>query len=282
MFGGSIANSADLVPSDIEIIGNHFFKPLSWCTSDPSYAGIHWSVKNIFELKDAHRVLVEGNIFENNWVDGQDGKSILLTGRGENPSASLYQGVWDITFNNNILFSAQPAGGYNILGTDDGFPATHTGKILIQNTLMYNIRNLAYQILSGASDITINHNTTFNSDTLIMFDGAPSPNFTYINNLTARIGGYGIFGSGKGEGNVALNYYTPNFRVSNNVFAKANASSYPAGNFFPTDLSSVIIDQAGGDYHVIPTSQYATAATDGTACGADIDSVYAATADTVG
>src|SRR4051812_13078409 len=52
----SIDTNADpvitnLVPSDIEVRNNYFFKPLSWKQDDPSYAGMHWAVKNIFELK---------------------------------------------------------------------------------------------------------------------------------------------------------------------------------------------------------------------------------------
>src|SRR2546425_4541704 len=73
MFGGADPKITNLVPSDIEIRSNHFFKPLKWRVGDPSYAGIHWSVKNIFELKNAQRLLVDGNILENNWPDAQNG-----------------------------------------------------------------------------------------------------------------------------------------------------------------------------------------------------------------
>jgi hypothetical protein len=39
---------------------NHLFKPLSWKIGHPTYAGTPWSVKNILELKNARRVLAEG------------------------------------------------------------------------------------------------------------------------------------------------------------------------------------------------------------------------------
>ena len=48
MFGGSPAAIPNLVPTDIEIRNNYFFKPLSWYVNDPSYAGIRWSVRNLF------------------------------------------------------------------------------------------------------------------------------------------------------------------------------------------------------------------------------------------
>ena len=78
MFGGADPAIAKLIPSDIEIRHNHFFKPLSWRVGDPSYGGIHWAVKNLFELKNARRVLVSGNVFENSWGDAQTGFAILL------------------------------------------------------------------------------------------------------------------------------------------------------------------------------------------------------------
>jgi hypothetical protein len=73
MFGGASASVANLVPSDIEVRGNHLAKPRSWFRADATYAGTHWTVKNLFELKSARRVTVEGNVMENNWADAQEG-----------------------------------------------------------------------------------------------------------------------------------------------------------------------------------------------------------------
>src|SRR5687768_7227891 len=101
MFGGSLPAIRNLIPSNIEIRRNHFSKPLSWYVSDSSYAGVHWSVKNLFELKNARRVVVEGNVFENNWTDAQAGRAIVFSPR---PSDS---GSWavveDVLFQNNIV-----------------------------------------------------------------------------------------------------------------------------------------------------------------------------------
>src|SRR5207244_12647765 len=72
MFGGADPSIVNLVPSDIEIRHNYFFKPTSW-------RGVWAAVKNLFELKNARRVLVEGNIFENNWIASQAGCAIQFT-----------------------------------------------------------------------------------------------------------------------------------------------------------------------------------------------------------
>ena len=81
MFGGADPSIPNLVNSDIEIRQNHFFKPLSWNPGDPTYAGTKWQVKDLFELKNAQRVLLEGNIMENNWAEAQDGFAVLFTPR---------------------------------------------------------------------------------------------------------------------------------------------------------------------------------------------------------
>ncbi|HEX8073291.1 MAG TPA: hypothetical protein VF546_25325 [Pyrinomonadaceae bacterium] len=87
IFGGTDAPIPNLVAEDIEVRRNHFFKPLSWRVGDPCdcYGGTHWMVKSIFELKNARRVTVDGNVFENNWATRRTVSpscSPCVTGRG--------------------------------------------------------------------------------------------------------------------------------------------------------------------------------------------------------
>ncbi|HYU06418.1 MAG TPA: hypothetical protein VEM77_04485, partial [Thermoplasmata archaeon] len=91
MFGGADPSVPGLVPADIVVRHNHFFKPLSWKLDDPSYAGTHWSVKNLFELKNARRVVIEGNVFENDWTDAQTATAILFTVRNQDGTAPWSQ-----------------------------------------------------------------------------------------------------------------------------------------------------------------------------------------------
>ena len=83
MFGGADPKIPNLVASDIEFRRNHCVKPLTWNPTEPTYAGRRWSVKNLFELKNAQRVLIDGNIFENCWVDAQTGFAIVFTPRNQ-------------------------------------------------------------------------------------------------------------------------------------------------------------------------------------------------------
>src|SRR5580765_346552 len=100
LFGGVDPAIPNLVPSDIEIRRNHFSKPRSWRIGDPAYAGTAWTVKNILELKNARRVLVEGNLFEYTWPHSQGGFAILLTVRNQDGRAP-WSVVEDVTFVSN-------------------------------------------------------------------------------------------------------------------------------------------------------------------------------------
>jgi hypothetical protein len=85
LFGGGAATVA---PADIEIRYNYFFKPLTWMPGQPGFVGGRdgspFIVKNLFELKNAQRVLFEGNVLENTWGGfSQAGFGILLTPKNQ-------------------------------------------------------------------------------------------------------------------------------------------------------------------------------------------------------
>ena len=111
-------------------------RPLSWKIGHPGYAGINWSVKNLFELKNAQRVLVEGNIFEHNWPHSQNGFSILFTVRNQDGGAP-WSTIEDVTFSNNLV--RHVAGGINILGRDDNRPSQQASRIAIRNNVFLDV-----------------------------------------------------------------------------------------------------------------------------------------------
>jgi hypothetical protein len=293
MFGGARPALVNNIPSDIEIRGNHFFKPLSWMVGSPSYAGIHWSVKNLLELKIAQRVLITGNILENNWADGQTGFALLVTPRTEDGSAPWVY-TQDITFTHNVL--RHTASAINIAGLDSGDPqrVVRGRRILIENNLFSDITGKTwgggdgrlFQVLSGADAVTIDHNTGFQSNPIVSADGIPSTNFVYQNNITPH-NMYGVVGSGFASGNPTMNHFFPGFVFQKNVIVSIASSgvpqsSYPAGNYFPSDWTAVgFVNFATGNYALAPTSPYKNAGTDGKDIGADIAGLNAATASAI-
>ncbi len=111
MFGGG---AATVNPTDIEIRRNHCYKPLQW-RCDPAVGcpgnGDHVIIKNAsIELKNAVRVLFEGNINENSWnapsasgasQGDQKGFAILMTPKNQNGQCPLCA-VTDITYRYGI------------------------------------------------------------------------------------------------------------------------------------------------------------------------------------
>jgi hypothetical protein len=294
MFGGARPTLADNIPSDIEIRGNHFFKPVSWMVGSPSYAGNHWTVKNLLEFKIAQRVLITGNILENNWVDAQTGFAFLVTPRTEYGTAPWVY-VQDITFTYNVL--RHTASAVNISGLDSGDPQklVRGKRILIQNNLFDDVNGKAwgggnggnlFQVLSGADAVTIDHNTGFQSNRIISADGIPSTNFVYQNNIAPH-NAYGVMGSGHASGTPSLSYFLPRFVFQKNVIENIAASgvlqsNYPAGTFFPSDWAAVrFVNFAAGNYALAPTSPYRNAGTDGQDIGADITGLNRATASAI-
>jgi hypothetical protein len=282
MFGGALARIDGLVPSDITIRRNHFYKPLSWWSRHPSFAGTTWTVKNLFELKNARRVLVEDNIFENNWQQAQQGYAIVLTvrtERGQMPWAV----VEDVTFRRNIIRHA--GAGVNLLGQDyNGGYQGITRRILFENNLFYDINSSVwggdgrmFQVLQGVEDLVINHNTLHHNRHLMTLDGLPSPRLVFTNNI-APTNVYGILGTGTTTGWPTFQRYCPDIVLAGNVLAGGPASRYPANNFFPADMDSVgFVDLSQYDYRLSPGSPYRNAGTDGLDVGAAINAILAAT-----
>lgn len=283
MFGGAVATIDNLVAADIEIRHNYFFKPLSWKEPDSP-----WSVKNLFELKSAERVLVDGNIFENNWADAQNGFGILFTPRtedGENPWAR----VQDVTFTRNILRNSDS--GFNMAGYDSDPSGQRTSRVLIKNNVIDDPDGVTvgpfrtFQALGGLVDLEINHNTVIGVQShVVTFDCGEDPpivhtNFIYRNNISNH-GDYGVFGSGLGTGTVALETCAPGYEFVANVLAGGEPEYYPPGNYMepPDSLDEVgFVDLQGGDYRLAPNSPYKNLGTDGLDLGADHAAVLAAT-----
>jgi hypothetical protein len=283
MFGGADPAIPNLVPADIEIRRNHFFKPLSWKANDPSYAGTPWTIKNLFELKNARRVLVDGNIFEHSWLQAQTGWAMILKSSNSDNTAP-WSVTEDVTITNNIIRHA--ANGINIAADNGVYPSDTTKRILIRNNLLDDIGGAVWgsstgillQVLSGSAgvaDVTFEHNTAFQTGSVIMADG-PTPNtdFIFRNNIVPH-NTYGIFGSGVGVGNAALNTYFPGAIVEKNIFAGGNAvryaSLYPPDNFFLGSLDEVgFVDLVGGDYRLAAHSPYKHASTNSKHLGAHL------------
>jgi hypothetical protein len=88
--------------SDIEFRHNHVFKPLTWWDRGPVYFGTKFAVKNLYETKNSVRSLMEGNIFEDSWVQSQRGTAISLYPKNQGNMCPNCL-VSDVTLRFNII-----------------------------------------------------------------------------------------------------------------------------------------------------------------------------------
>ncbi|MEA2692436.1 MAG: hypothetical protein QOJ16_1823 [Acidobacteriota bacterium] len=281
-FGGVDPSIPNLVPSDIAIRGNYFYKQLSWYGNDPSYTGTPWQAKNLLELKNAQRVTIDGNVFENSWGGfSQEGYAILFTVRNQQNTAP-WSVVQDVQFTHNVIRHA--GGGLTTLGLDDMFQSQQAQRITVANNVFEDLDgshwngSSRFLLAIGSVDFTFDHNTIFQSGSLIYAAGPPNNRFAFTNNIAPH-NLYGVIGDSRGSGNDTLNAYFPGVTFRRNVIAGAQTSVYPADNSYPATLAAVgFVNSAGGDYHLTAGSPYKGQGTDGKDPGADVDAVAAATA----
>lgn len=281
MFGGADPAIVELVPSDIEIIGNHFAKPLRWQAGDPQFEGVAWTVKNLFELKNARRVVVSSNLFEYNWPQAQNGFAILFTVRNQDGQAP-WSVVEDVLFSGNVV--RHVAAGINILGHDDNQTSRQTSRITIADNVFADVggtwgHGRLFQLLDGTRDIVIDHNTAFQTGGLLFGgDGRPHHGFVLQNNIVLA-GPSGIAGSGTGPGAASLTRYFPGAIVRRNLFIGGNAKGFPLDNYFPSQLNEVGRPPARhGDPFIKLAARYTGIGTDGRDPGASPQVTRASTA----
>jgi hypothetical protein len=276
LFGGADPAIPNMIPSDIEIRRNHIAKPTSW-------HGGRWLIKNLLELKNAQRVLIEANVFENNWQNGQEGAAIVMWSVNQGGKAP-WATMQDITFRRNIVRNV--GAGFQIAATSD-YTSVPTQRMDISDNLVYGIdqpgfegNGRGFQIGGGGSiaDLNVSHNTVLGSTlTALTLGGEPSTMLTVTDNVLSG-GAYGIIGSGTGVGSASWTAFAPDGSFLRNVLviAPEYASQFPTGNFYPASLAAVgFANLAGNDFHLAAASPFKAAT--GRDPGADVDVVNSAT-----
>jgi hypothetical protein len=226
-----------------------------WATSGPAFTdtgaagkpgtppsdGSRWQIKNVFELKNARRVDVEYNVFENNWLAAQPGYAIVFTPRNQD-GACTWCVIESVEFAHNIVRNS--SAGLNISGRDSPNVSQITTGLNIHDNLFYGItthlggNGWAILIGDGPRTVTFDHNTfDFDGTTLLYAYGgsATAPKtvvpFQFTNNA-ARHNDYGINGADASTGTLTLQMYFPGSIVTGNWLSGGSASRYPAGNRF--------------------------------------------------
>src|SRR5205823_1489602 len=158
-------------------------------------SGRPFIVKNHFELKNAQRVLFEGNLLENVWGGfSQNGYSVLLTPKNQNnhcPSCI----VTDVTMRYNEIRNV--GGAFTIAnGLSDAGGASSGGErysihdLLVEGVHQRDFDGTGLFALVGSEapllrDVRIEHVTAFVPRAVFSIGdlGAKMDNFTVVNNL---------------------------------------------------------------------------------------------------
>ena len=256
----------------------------------PSTPGDRWLVKNLFELKNARNVLIENNIFENNWAHGQVGYAILFTPRNQDGGCPWCV-VENVTFRSNTVRNS--GAGVNILGYDDIAPSLQTANIRITQNLFYGIRqsyggNGWFLLVGdGPRNIVVDHNTVDADGGAAVYVYGGTKNaprqvwgFEFTNNAI-RHNDYGINGTDFGFGTDILANFFPESIVRGNWLQGGYPTRYPAGNYFTGTFESAFVDAANSDYAAAAGGILTGRATDGNNIGADLVALRSVTRNVV-
>lgn len=246
LFGGADPMIPNLVASDIEIRSNTISKPLSWRLPVPGFESKGpWLAKNLLELKNAQRVLIDGNLIENSWVHGQTGFAVLFTVRNQDGKCPWCV-VRDVTMRSNVIRHAGSA--VNILGTDDGNLSLNTERIAITDNTFDDINGSTYGgsygtclLLNcrGLDSLTYSRNTCSQSQHIVISGNHHSSddsydqctNFVFTGNIVNH-NDYGFFGDNTGIGKKSIDTYFPGALIKHNLVMK-NVASSPGANSYP-------------------------------------------------
>jgi hypothetical protein len=288
MFGGADPDIPNLIASDITVRRNHVTKSLSWRSEN-------WTIKNALELKNAQRVLIDGNVFENSWAQAQAGYLVLFTSVNDGGRCTWCT-VRNVTFTNNIVRHGNA--GLQITGRSSysGMLSTIGSNIVVRNNLFYDINTrwgsgiapLGRFALIGAemAQVTIDHNTIDNDGPMAIALGSyvngayeQLPGLTITNNIL-RGNVYGLRGDSSGSGTQALQDFARNgYTFLHNVLASddypAAGGSYPASTSIPSvaTFEGSFVDKGAQNYRLVASSAYKNAATDGTDIGVNMDAL---------
>lgn len=312
LFGGAAATST---PADLEIRHNHLFKPMNWMRGQPGFVGDNngrpFIVKNHFELKNAQRVLFEGNVLENVWGGfSQTGISVVLTAKNPNNLCPRCL-VTDVTV--RYCSIANVGGAFmvaNVPGAG-GSTAAAGERYSIHDIVVNDIDEKKFDgfgvfmlLISNTptlKDVRIDHNTAFSARVLLNIGvkNGKMQNFTFTNNLIG-VREKDITSTGGGRENCA---FQPEKQTAAGVLSNCVTSAsfthnalvgalggWPAENYYPKNIEAVGFSKAqtrrltlcrSKDEGCNGTSKFSRAGTDGKDIGADIQLVEEATRNVV-
>lgn len=268
LIGGGDPAIPNLVPSDIEIRGNHFSKPADWRRKV--------TIKNVIELKNARRVTIVGNIIENGW----DCALVGLTVRNQDGTAP-WSTIEDVEMRDNLLRRASSA--INLLGSDNDQKSLRMKRVKITNNLIDDIDSVRWGFGNGSGylvQLTDTEDFEFSQNTAVKVDGSilkaygkPNTRLVFRHNIVA-FNDYGFWREREDA--------WANGSISGNIVFNSKAApdfAAPERNFAVQLLPQIgFANWKTGDYRLAPGSRFKGKGENGKDIGCDINALVAALA----
>ncbi len=229
MFGGSDPSIPNLVPSDIEIRRNYIYTPSSWKGA--------WTKKNLLELKNASRVLIEGNILEGSWIDAQTGWAVLIRSTNQGGACNWCR-TTDVTMRKNYITNV--GAGVNFIGSGANSPTDSvTRRVYVSELVMDNIGAgftgdlRAIQFVGGPEDVTLERTLATGSLNMMgwLDKSTTAKRVTFRDNVLAK-GQAGLAADATTQGTPSLDIAMPGWTWTNMTVIGASVASYPTGTTF--------------------------------------------------
>lgn len=285
LFGGGGPGIPNLVPTDIIIRHCRLTKNPVWKTHPTVPA-----VKNLFEIKNAAKVIVEYCYFENNWLAGQSGHAVLLKAANTD-GFDVWSTCTDVLVQFNLFRKIGAL--LNINNSEGQGPTQGTHRVTVRHNLAYDINETmagdARPILIGGGPeaVVIDHNTVLSgpgaktNSFLTAYDKGQTIKSGKFTNNIVREGEYGIFGGGSAAlGPVAFRDYFPDGIFKGNAIEQGGFRAIDYG----PDNTRVGTGQLASllDANKVPVSSSALGrviTTDGLTVGADVPQILSHTKD---
>jgi hypothetical protein len=245
-FGGSPPRVPGVLPSDITIRRNHISKPIAW-------KGAGWNVKNLMESKYSVRVLVEENVMEGTWPDGQTGNILLL--KSANPGGCTYCITSDWTFRFNLVRNVSDGfafAGLAEMGTgSSSFPVDSSNRrILVEDNWIepmgvapYSGPGRLFNFNMDNRSVVLRRNvfegTSGTMASAVVFGDNTTRDLEMTRNVLPR-GLYGLFAGGSSEGLPSWTFAAQGTKMWSNSMIGSSSAQYPAGTTWNSSLSQAL------------------------------------------
>lgn len=299
---------------DFSVIRSYFYASPTWMQGGPQSDGFYYGMRQPLEFKAGFRDLVEGNIFDRDWVEDTPSSVFIAC------TSTDGEGVTDFLVRNNI-FKHGPGISNFCVNTNGGHPQTiPPNRVRFTNNLAYDI-NLSYWVPGGGftapngwiwqgplggEDNVADHNTfvgtTGRIPTFIRLSNTAAEgtqilnNFFYFDTATQGLSQEGTVGPNNAcnslLGQNLQGCMLTNSLIAKNVFGSVDSTQaqingwWPAlTNHVPATPSSLTaigwLSLAGNDYRLSSTSDYRSGGsaptTDGKDMGVDMTALNNAT-----